>query len=211
MKDLPLLLLSEIKNRPKKEKKCQILKTSESFSPLEIPSFPQKKKINVFKKSENELKQIRNFTKRIAKIEPISCSLQPKKMKLSELMNPNHVCEFENKKYIRMFHGTNSKHLTDILVNGLQLIGGGALGNGFYMTPSLVKAEQYNIKQQQKNCKLTPIVLELFLPMTTTVSAFPNIHDDANVYTEQNEFWQFVTKNESFLKKSICFNVFIYQ
>ena len=156
-------------------------------------------------------KLIKIFHKLENKIEPISCSLQPKKMKLSELMNPNHVCEFENKKYIRMFHGTNSKHLTDILVNGLQLIGGGALGNGFYMTPSLVKAEQYNIKQQQKNCKLTPIVLELFLPMTTTVSAFPNIHDDANVYTEQNEFWQFVTKNESFLKKSICFNVFIYQ
>jgi hypothetical protein len=122
-------------------------------------------------------------------------------MKLSELLNPNHISEFENKKYIRMFHGTNSKHLTDILVNGLQLIGGGALGNGFYMTPSLVKAEQYNIKQQQKNCKLTLIVLELFLPMTTTVAAFPNINENADVYTEHNEFWQLIKKKRFYFMK----------
>lgn len=84
-----------------------------------------------------------------------------------------------------MFHETNTRHLVDILVNGLQLIGGGALENGFYMTPSLLKAEQYNIKQQQTDLKISPIILELFLPIKTTVSAFPKIHADIDLYTEK--------------------------
>jgi hypothetical protein len=203
-------LLSAIKNRAKKIEKCKIqlpLATNTEIT----TSFPKKKEVTVIKKSEKKLRHIRNSTKELARIEPVYCSLEEKKYKLKKLVNPNNICEYNNKKYIRMFHGTNTRHLTDILVHGLRLVGGGALGNGFYMTPSLVKAEQYNIKQQQKDLRISPIILELFLPIKTSVSAFPKIHTDVDLYTEKGEFWQFVTKNENFLKKSIRFNVIIYQ
>ena len=205
-----LQLLSAIKNRPKKSEKCKI-KLPQTASTEIITSFPRKKEITIIKKSETKLKQIRNSTKELARIEPVYCSLEEKKYKLKKLVNENNIYKVKTKKYIRMFHGTNTRHLTDILVHGLRLVGGGALGNGFYMTPSLVKAEQYNIKQQQKDMNISPIVLELFLPIKTTVSAYPEIHTDVDLYTEKGEFWQFVTKNENFLKKSIRFNIFIYQ
>ena len=205
-----LQLLSAIKNRPKKLEKCKI-KLPQTTNTEIITSFPRKKEVTIIKKSETKLKQIRNSTKELARIEPVYCSLEEKKYKLKKLVNENNIYKVKDKKYIRMFHGTNTRHLTDILVHGLRLVGGGALGNGFYMTPSLVKAEQYNIKQQQKGMNISPIVLELFLPIKTTVSAYPEIHADVDLYTEKGEFWQFVTKNENFLKKSIRFNIFIYQ
>tara|TARA_E500000178_G_C16914853_1_gene704443 strand:+ start:405 stop:1028 length:624 start_codon:yes stop_codon:yes gene_type:complete len=205
-----LQLLSAIKNRPKKSEECKV-KLPQTTNTEIITSFPRKKEITIIKKSETKLKQIRNSTKELARIEPVYCSLEEKKYKLKKLVNENNIYKVKDKKYIRMFHGTNTRHLTDILVHGLRLVGGGALGNGFYMTPSLVKAEQYNIKQQQKDMNISPIVLELFLPIKTTVSAYPEIHTDVDLYTEKGEFWQFVTKNENFLKKSIRFNIFIYQ
>lgn len=204
-------LLSAIKNKNKNIRTCEIVFPKNQMEIKQKLSFPVEGEIKTFFKSEKELKIIRRETKELVVLPP-HCSLENKKYKLKTLVNSNNIVVNGNKKYIRMFHGTNSKHLNSILEEGLKLVGGGALGNGFYMTPSLTKAEIYNTKQQQlkENQRYSPIVLELFLPITTTVSALDYKIQDSDMFTENNSFWQFICKKLMFLK-TIEFNIWMYQ
>lgn len=125
---------------------------------------------------------------------------------LKELVSPRAIVSTPEKtKYIRMFHGARSQHLYTILKDGLRTLGRGVLGNGFYMTPSLEKALLYTSKAQQLTTGTNPIVIEMLLPMDTTVCCIdPNNRNacctNANLFTEYNDVWQFVCKDESFLK-----------
>lgn len=204
-------LLFAIKNKNKNSKPCQIIFPKNYTTTKQQISYPIQNETRILFKNENELKQIRKNTKELVVLPP-HCNLERKKYKLKNLVNSSNIFNHGNKKYIRMFHGTNSRHLSSILEEGLKLIGGGALGNGFYMTPSLIKAELYNIKQQQlkENKKYSPIILELFLPIKTSVSALDYHIENSNLFTEKNSFWQFICKNEHFLN-SIKFNIWMYE
>lgn len=199
----PQLLLS-IK-RIKKVQNCEIMLPHRQ-SRDEI-YFPKKGEILIFIKSENDLRKLRTVTRKLGKITQ-HCFLERKKYRAQELINPNNIFHHGSRQYIRMFHGTNLKHIISILQDGLQLVGGGLLGEGFYMTPSLEKSEQYILKQGQK--KNNPIVLELFLPITTTVSAYNYHLPNSNLYTEKDSFWQYICKDEQFLK-SIVYNIWMYE
>ena len=204
-------LLFAIKNKNKNSKPCRIIFPKNYRKAHHQLYYPLQNETRILFKNENELKKIRKNTKQLVILLP-QCNLQRKKYKLKNLINPNNIFNYGNKKYIRMFHGTNSRHLSGILEEGLKLIGGGALGNGFYMTPSLIKAELYNTKQQQlkENKKYSPIILELFLPIKTNVSALDYEIENSDLYTENNSFWQFICKDEHFLN-SIKFNIWMYE
>ena len=49
----------------------------------------------------------------------------------------------KNGKDIRMYHGTNIKAWDNIKTKGIQPVGGGTLGKGFYFTPSVTEATRY--------------------------------------------------------------------
>ncbi len=203
----PELLLA-IKNKTKKSKTCQIIFPKYQPHLKEQILYPSGDENRIFFRNQEHLKTTRAKTKEVAKL-PLHCKLETKIYKLKNLVNNNNIFRHGKKKYVRLFHGTNSRHLGSILEKGLKLVGGGALGNGFYMTPSLLKAELYNLKQQQlkQNKTYSPVILELFLPITTTVTATDyNLQTD--LYTEDDVFWQFVCKSKEFLT-NIPFNIWL--
>lgn len=206
-------LLLAIKNKNKNSTStCQLIfPRNDKKQKQQQIIVPVDNEIKILFKNEIQLKKIRQDTKDLLLLPP-QCDLEKKNYKLKNLVNQNNIFNIGNKKYVRMFHGTNSKHLNNIVSEGLKLIGGGALGNGFYMTPSLTKAELYNIKQQQlkQNKKYSPIILELFLPIHTNVSALEYQIQNSDLFTEKNAFWQFICKSNSILH-NIKFNIWMYE
>jgi hypothetical protein len=111
-----------------------------------------------------------------------------------------------------MFHGTTSRYLSSILKHGLKTVGGGALGKGFYVTPSFEKASLYTAKVQQQHSSGYPLFIEVYIPYDTPTGCFDPSREgccpQAMLYTNPDELWQFVIKDQAFLG-SLFFRILI--
>jgi len=141
---------------------------------------------------------------------------------IQNLVSRNH--RIPNKNVVRMFHGTTSRYLSGILKHGLKTVGGGALGKGFYVTPSFEKASIYTAKVQQQHSSGYPLFIEVYIPYDTPTGCFepgrqgpfsregPSSREgccpQAMLYTNPDELWQFVIKDQTFLG-SLFFRILI--
>ena len=130
---------------------------------------------------------------------------------IETLVSRNH--RIPNENVVRMFHGTTSRYLSGILKHGLKTVGGGALGKGFYVTPSFEKASIYTAKVQQQQHSLGyPLFIEVYIPYDTPTGCFDPSREgcclQAMLYTNPDELWQFVIKDQTFLG-SLFFRILI--
>ena len=129
------------------------------------------------------------------------------KYKLIDLVPKQNI--MKNGKDIRMYHGTKVLHWKNIKSHGIKAIGGGALGQGFYFTPSVPVGIHYCFREKPEQSQdLKPVLAEVIIkdadkltvgeywkdlnqyPIVTTISSYDN-----------QGFWQFVVRSENIIKK----------
>jgi len=205
----------QIKQKKKVQtKSCDSLIQLSGKSSLSAPiSHSTTKKIYI--KDQLEIDNWILYTKPRKLLLP-GCRLLQKYYPLIELLGENSIFNKRKRQFVRMFHGTRSQNLVHILKQGLRPVGNGTLGRGFYMTPSLEKALNYTMKQQEAEDRKTfPVILEIFLPnpekikvccidRTNESSCCPFGH----LYTDYDDLWQYVVKDENVLKR-FQYNIWI--
>jgi len=154
--------------------------------------------------SPQEIDNWKIYTKYPKKLK-LGCRLRSKTYFLNELLPRSAFFEKNGRTHARLFHGTKSNHLFSILKQNLRIYGGGTLGKGFYVTPSLEKALIYTSKiQQQKETFPIILTLEVPDPHLLRVCCIDRLNEsscceNADVYTDYDELWQFIIKDQNIL------------
>ena len=128
------------------------------------------------------------------------------KYRLIDLIPPQNI--LKNGRDIRMYHGTKLLHWEHIKNHGIKPIGDGALGKGFYFTPSVPRATNYffRYKKQQKQ-KLEPVLIELVikdadkLKVGDLESEYPIETQIFMTFGKLHFYWQFIVRSEDVIKK----------
>lgn len=171
---------------------------------------------NIILKKHFQIKEISKLTKYNTKIK-IGCNLKDKIYSLSELLSENkNIFYINGIKYARMFHGTTEQNLNLLLEQGIKPIGGGVLGNGFYMTPSLEKALIYTSKLEFSS-DFKPMIIEIWIKNPDSVTCccldkkdlcckdfIPDLITDFD-----DEIWQFCIKDIHFIKSHLYYNFWL--
>ena len=124
---------------------------------------------------------------------------------LIELVPKENI--MKNGKDVRMYHGTKVLHWKNIKTNGIKPIGGGALGNGFYFTPSVPKATHYLLRDKHTQEKdLTPVLIEIVIKNADKLMVGKYVIGKDNKYpiqtaTFDSYFWQFIVRSKEIIKK----------
>lgn len=206
------LLLTQLRKKTTKRspKDCSNIFVRRTLSPLEkmvVDTKTMDRRV-VHMDDTAYINTLLSTTRYVPRIKA-NCRFTKEPVPLVEVVSPRAlvVDPSSGKTWVRMFHGARSQHLISILKYGLQPIGKGVLGTGFYMTPSLEKALLYTAKDQQLSAhsKTNPIVMEILLPTTSTVCCIDRSSpgtccSSSTLFTEHDHVWQFVCKDNDILQ-----------
>jgi hypothetical protein len=127
--------------------------------------------------------------------------------KLIDLVPKENI--LKNGKDVRMFHGTKMVHWKNIKKQGIQPVGGGSLGKGFYFTPSVARATDYLFRQKKEQKKknsekeLAPVLIELTIKDANTLTV-GDLESEFPIKTnpfENQTHWQFIVTSPIVIKQ----------
>lgn len=99
-----------------------------------------------------------------------------------------HHVEYQGKQYLQMYHGTTSNQLKSFKEKGIQAIGDGDLGAGFYLTSDFEYAHRrgqnktYNSKEESNHA----IIIGILVPILKLVKNFGQMPPSDQVFIERH-------------------------
>lgn len=110
-----------------------------------------------------------------------------------------------------LFHGTSLEHFKNMKKRGVNPIGGGLLGKGFYLSPNFSKANSYSYKGGSRRVILEVevqdadcILVSCYKNSYTSSSSAYKCNDDYPVHTDKTgTVWQFIFRNQGDMNQKL--------